>query len=292
VSSFSHEREVVIDGLNGSPRSDSKGNPDIFGFSLLNSSVLCERKSLNRLTKRAISFNLRQHIKQNADWKFAFFLKAIRFLTSILISFQLKELINLKVARGIGFDPAVKQSKLSNYFVGYFQSYLWGSESQIALKKSLNFISKSTTIEKYESLAKSEVPLVVHVRLGDYLLENGFGTPSPEYYSQAIKYALRTGTYGKIWLYSDDLPRAISLLPSDLDIELRMIDEIDASPSATLETMRFGQGYVIANSTFSWWGAFLSYSDNPLVIYPSPWFKSIESPAKLVPPTWVPFESK
>jgi predicted nucleic acid-binding Zn finger protein len=176
--------------------------------------------------------------------------------------------------------------------VGYFQSYRWGGESQIALKKSLNFISKSATIETYESLAESEIPLVVHVRLGDYLLENGFGTPSPEYYAQAIKYALSTGTYGKIWLYSDDLPRAISLLPSDLDIELRMIDEIDASPTATLETMRFGKGYVIANSTFSWWGAFLSYSDNPLVIYPSPWFKSIESPAKLVPPTWVPFESK
>jgi len=61
---------------------------------------------------------------------------------------------------------------------------------------------------------------------------------------------------------------------------------VDNSPTATLQAMRFGRGYIIANSTFSWWGAYLSMTENAPVYAPSPWFKGMRSPEDLLPPHW------
>jgi hypothetical protein len=55
--------------------------------------------------------------------------------------------------------------------------------------------------------------------------------------------------------------------------------------------MRLGEGYVIANSTFSWWGAYLSRSSNPLIIAPRPWFSKVESPRDLIPDSWLTIET-
>jgi hypothetical protein len=65
-----------------------------------------------------------------------------------------------------------------------------------------------------------------------------------------------------------------------------MIPEIDRSPAATLEVMRFGAGYVIANSSFSWWAAFLSKKPDVEVIAPQPWFQGMDEPRDLIPPNW------
>ena len=50
--------------------------------------------------------------------------------------------------------------------------------------------------------------------------------------------------------------------------------------------MRYGHGYIIANSSLSWWAASLSHAKNPLVVAPSPWFKQIGTPNKLIPDNW------
>ena len=57
----------------------------------------------------------------------------------------------------------------------------------------------------------------------------------------------------------------------------------------TLEKMRWGSGYVIGNSSFSWWGAFLSHTKNAPTVAPKPWFdlQNIQVYEKLPAARWM-----
>ena len=149
----------------------------------------------------------------------------------------------------------------------------------------------SELVNSFKALALKENPLIVHVRLGDYLAEGGFGTLHKIYYKKAIGKAMELGDFGKIWMFSNDALEAINRLPDNLKLEVRVMPPFQESPAMALEVMRMGKGYVIANSTFSWWGASLSYQPKPVVIYPYPWFKSLDSPLDLVPPNWFPISN-
>jgi hypothetical protein len=49
---------------------------------------------------------------------------------------------------------------------------------------------------------------------------------------------------------------------------------------------------IIANSSFSWWGAALSFNENAKVISPSPWFRGSQTPNDLIPDTWLQFDAR
>ena len=136
----------------------------------------------------------------------------------------------------------------------------------------LKLKEESSEVHEYRNLAKIELPLVVHIRLGDYKGEDAFGIPNIEYYQSAIKDQFQLNQYRKIWAFSDEPELAKDVL-KDFDPELiRWIPEIANSTAQTFEVMRFGRGYVIANSSFSWWGAYLNKNIRKIVCYPSKWF--------------------
>ena len=95
-----------------------------------------------------------------------------------------------------------------------------------------------------------------------------------------------TKDYGKIWIFTNEQEEAVHYLPEWVIENCRWIPEIGGSAAQTLEVMRHGVGYVIANSTYSWWGAFLSYTANPKVIAPTPWFHLMETPTLITPIFW------
>lgn len=183
-----------------------------------------------------------------------------------------------------GFQELTKNG---NFLVGYFHSYIWPSDPFVYKQlKELRLKVEDSAIDYYKKLAKSENPLVVHVRLGDYKQIESFGIPSQSYYEKSISSLWNSGKFKKIWIFTNEESEAVRYLPSWITEHARWIPEIGGSAAQTLEVMRLGYGYVIGNSTYSWWGAFLSYSDAPDVIAPSPWFKGMKSPNRLVPPHW------
>lgn len=256
-------------------------------FLLPGDTQILSKSKLPRLANKGVGYCLRMNIQPKGIEKASIFRFAARFLTSTLVSIHYRDLVDVIFAQGIGFDPKVKQGKLSTMFVGYFQSHKWGNEPEVDFGIKLKISESSDLIEHFRNLAEEEQPLIVHIRLGDYLLEGGFGTPSTNYYASAIKEMMKEIKYKKIWLFSDEPEKALEMFPSEFREMIRIIPEIDECAAHTLEVMRYGKAYVIANSTFSWWGARLSYYAGAPVIYPTPWFKSIESPRELVPPSWV-----
>ena len=83
------------------------------------------------------------------------------------------------------------------------------------------------------------------------------------------------------------IEKAKLIIPQPYRQRCRWIDDIDDPSVETLEKMRFGSGYIIGNSTFSWWGAFLSYSPTPPTIAPTPWFIGLDNPRDLIPNEWM-----
>jgi len=93
-----------------------------------------------------------------------------------------------------------------------------------------------------------------------------------------------------IWVFSDEeneARRILNWLPS---ARVKFISDVDGESAASLMAMRLGCAYVIANSTFSWWGAFLSECEEPLVVAPKPWFLGQHEPSFLIPQNWIRIE--
>jgi hypothetical protein len=128
--------------------------------------------------------------------------------------------------------------------------------------------------------------VLMHVRLGDYRLENSFGILGRDYYLDALNEIQETKGIERIWLFSDEPAEAINYVPLSFREKIRVVPDFEGRAAVTLEAMRYADSYIIANSSLSWWGASLSYAINPLIIAPSPWFKSKPEPKDIIPGNW------
>jgi hypothetical protein len=267
----------------GNPRLSKSGKAEIYSFKIKETEV---STSASWFTRKVAGYLLRQGLYTRGLERLRSFRAATFLAGRIILSFHFRQKIKLMIAKGVGFSE-LGQSNGAQLLIGYFQTYHWASAPQVLEKlQSLELSVDSAKLQQYRDLASLEKPLVVHVRLGDYKNENNFGIPTRKYYTTAIQKQLESKKYGAIWLFSDELDEAQQILPNDLNMEIRLIPEVEESAAATLQVMRLGYGYVIANSTFSWWGAFLSFSKDSLVIAPAPWFRNSPEPAQLIPPHW------
>ena len=186
----------------------------------------------------------------------------------------------------------VSTNKKNTFQIGYFQNYKWDNYERIHRHlKSLNIKNPSPIFLDYRNSLLSKKILIIHCRLGDYALEKNFGIPTKKYFDRAINYHLNQMDYDELVLFTNDKSESDKLI--DRKFQARVIAE-DSGLSAgeNLELMRLGSGYVISNSTFSWWGAFLSRSENPVVVCPTPWFIALNEPQGLIPSNWIRIEQQ
>jgi hypothetical protein len=153
--------------------------------------------------------------------------------------------------------------------------------------KAMTPIKISKRASEYLDNSAREHVLVVHVRLGDYKSEQDFGMPGYQYYENAINLALATETFTEVWIFSDEISLAKRKLAISTGLFIRWVGDEELTTAETFEIMKSGKGFIIANSSFSWWAARLSRTKDPLVISPEPWFKNLKEPDNLVPLEWV-----
>lgn len=283
---LSKNEQLMIEWRLGSPRLNKFDLPEITSFMLPSTVVIGKRSRKSFLASKAHGYVLRQGINLRIYERIGFIRELSKIFASLVISVYNKRLTMLKVSNGVGYSK-ITSSDRGRLLIGYFQTHLWMED--IAVFNAMHKIElkdKSTTLDYFAELAEVEKPLIVHIRLGDYKNENLFGIPSTEYYISAIQRLFNSDKYGKIWIFSDEPDLAFELFGSAIPNEVRWIHNEGESAAQTLEIMRHGKGYVIANSTFSWWAAFLSYTADPEVIAPDPWFRHLDNPKDLLPPTW------
>ena len=222
--------------------------------------------------------------------KFIFLNNLIKIIAGLISSIYFLSKRKTVNAKGLGFcEITIPKSKA--HINGYFQSYRWASKYEVQKQLAeIRLKEEGTQLKKYIDLAKNETPLIIHVRLGDYKKENDFGILPINYYLEAIS-KIDASKYGEIWLFSDEPEAAIEIIPLDIRKKCRVIPEIDHSAASTLELMRHGKAYVIGNSTFSWWGAWLNGNPDKVVIAPKNWFVTIKFNTKdLIPDSWIKME--
>jgi len=284
----SNNNSVSIDLSLGIPRLNPDGNPEICSY--LNDSIfidLSERK--DHVGNKVFNFALRVGIS-SAKRRYSGVLIPCVELFCSLANFVLRgKLRRFYISRGIGFDS--RQIYGNALPVGYFQTYRWlenvdvlGNLRELKVRKAGN------DLQELESLAQSAKPLIVHCRFGDYKTESNFGIPDRNYYKNALNYMFENFSFTDIWVFSDEIELAKEKIPEIYLDRVRWIENVDNSSAASLDAMRLGHGYVIANSTFSWWGAMLSVNTEAPVVAPKKWFRNAPDPVDLIPDSWIRFD--
>ena len=202
----------------------------------------------------------------------------------LYFSVTLKERVSTFSSTEVGLSSVSPSGK--KIVFGYFQTYKYFKALSMEDKK-ISLKIKSQEFLHLKDRAEIERPVVVHIRLGDYVAEKHFGILSLDYYSKALRKLGAEISTSPIWIFSDDAINAINYLPSELRSRFFVVPKENLSPAETLELMRYGSAYVIANSSFSWWAATLSYTDKARVVAPEKWFAGMQDPRDLLPSDWM-----
>lgn len=185
-------------------------------------------------------------------------------------------------------DPQINNSNI--IFDGYWQSESFFNTIRPTLLRDLT-IKEPLSQENQSTLNKIKSQTSVSIHFRDYnVAENFHGNCSPKYYQNAIHHLKNTlSTPFQLIAFSDNHQRATDILKT-LDTPYQLITNNDLQPEMDLELMKNCTHNIIANSSLSWWGAWLNPNTNKVVIAPKPWFKA-ENNDKIIPDNWRHFPS-
>lgn len=176
--------------------------------------------------------------------------------------------------RGLAFDPGFFDLKPGTYLHGYWQSERYFAPIAQDLRADLAFTTPfdEANAAMAKQIADAPVPVALHVRRGDYMAGDSYAACPPDYYRRAVETLRdRSGAALTCFVFSNDPDWARDNL--DLGQETVIVDlNTEATGHFDMHLMACCTHNVIANSTFSWWGAWLNDTPHRIVIAPRAWF--------------------
>jgi hypothetical protein len=156
------------------------------------------------------------------------------------------------------------------YFAGYWQSEKYFKDREADIRNDLVFRHPlaGRRVEMARAIASSN-SVCLHVRRGDYVRNPFFNICGQDYYDRAVTLMKeRAGEDIKIFVASDDIAWCRENLHINAD---HVFIEAEESRYA-LHLMSLCRNFIIPNSTFSWWAAWLSGNKKKTVVAPKIWF--------------------
>jgi hypothetical protein len=197
------------------------------------------------------------------------------------------------------YDEGISKIKNPIYLNGYWQSYKYfeNIRSDLLTEITPKLIGVPNYII-YERLIKnSNNPVAIHVRRGDYVSSKSASkiheVLSINYYKKAIE-AIKCRTKNQtLFFFSDDIDWVKEHF-KNLE-NCHFIEPMKKNESVVQELylMSLCENYIIANSSLSWWGAWLGKNKNKVVLYPEKWVSNISqiSSTDLIPKDWISLDS-
>lgn len=191
------------------------------------------------------------------------------------------------------FDADVLTLRDRTYLDGYWQSERYFADFANEIRADLTVATPSTADNAMwlERIRERE-SVSLHVRRGDYVSNSQanavHGTCDLDYYQRAVQYLVEKLRCDPVfYVFSDDPDWVAENLC--LPHEMIYIRHNDAARNyEDLRLMASCAHHIIANSTFSWWGAWLNASPDKVVVAPKNWFRNDAHDARdLLPQSWV-----
>ena len=228
-------------------------------------------------------FSIETSEATNEDLKLVIGFRSNRICTKFLEKYPLKILCgnNFYIQPFFHFDKSFDQVKKNSLLSGYFQSekYFLGYRKSISkIYSQFNTLNnlKGRNKKHLEKISNSN-SISIHVRRGDYLTNlsayNVHGVCSKSYYITAINHFKSLMKDLKFFVFSDDVAYS-KLIFKGLSNVTYIENNITEHSYLDMFLMSSCKHNVIANSTFSWWAAWLNNNKNKIVIAPSKWFKN------------------
>lgn len=180
----------------------------------------------------------------------------------------------------------------SIYLEGYWQSFAYMEKCQPWINQ---YFQPLTPVSHQTDLATqiaSTNSVCVHIRRGDYVNNPKFnavhGCLSLEYYQKATTYLKNTLNNPIFYLFSDDPEWVKSSFNIDAPCHI-----VEGNPPEKgyydLALMKQARHFIIANSSFSWWAAYLGKASDKIICYPNQWLVNDPQPKALFGPDWKKF---
>jgi hypothetical protein len=186
------------------------------------------------------------------------------------------------------YDPRFESLTGSTYLTGYWQSYRYLAGAAEILRRELRPVAEPSQANRcWLTRIQAANSVCLHVRRGDYLRPaNGPALVcARSYYDAALQHVRRFLPAPQIFVFSDDLVWCRQAFAA-ADIVFVDVNE----PSDAVDDLRLMAAcrhHVIANSSLSWWGAWLARHPGQVVIAPQPWLPGLPAATDLLPRSWI-----
>lgn len=177
------------------------------------------------------------------------------------------------------------------YLRGYWQSEKYFLEIADIIRSDFQFVREPDPVNArmLASIGDCE-SVALHIRRGDYVSNPTtaafHGICDLDYYHKAVRTLEEQVQHPHFYIFSDDIPWVRENLK--LPHPTTYVDHNSSmEPCDDLRLMAECRHFVIANSSFSWWGAWLSKHPEKIVIAPNRWFQSTEKDTRdQIPDGW------
>ncbi|RXJ84873.1 alpha-1,2-fucosyltransferase [Arcobacter sp. CECT 8985] len=177
--------------------------------------------------------------------------------------------------KSLFFDEKFLKIEDNNYIEGYFQSEKYFKNIRDILIKQFTINQElSNYTKKIEfDIKSSQNSCSIHIRRGDFINNKNLsihGTCNIEYYKNAIEYLEKKIARVSYFIFSDDIEWCKENL--NLSNAVFVCSEEKRIPHEDIYLMSLCNHNIIANSSFSWWGAWLNNNEKKIIIAPKRWF--------------------
>lgn len=191
----------------------------------------------------------------------------------------------------LGYDAAFDGLPDETHLKGYWQSERYFTDFEDQIRDDLRIVTTPSQ-KNVDMLAEIQGcnAVSLHIRRGDYVSNAKFnaahGTCDLDYYARAAAFVAQRVGDPVIYAFSDDPAWVAENLK--LPFEMRFVGHNDGDTNyEDLRLMSACQHHIIANSSFSWWGAWLNPSVEKIVAAPVQWFGDPKKTSPdILPESW------